>query len=296
MRTFLARACVLAPSVLIVLASLASCESGSSSSSSGAFVVDSGPPFLFDTGVTDAPIETDAEAGILCDASAGTIFCGGTCVDGFRDPLHCGKCGQACAKETACELGKCGCAGPVGAVEQSQLVTDGRSYLTRTQTFTQTFTPSEAAAPRPNILTGVEVYGQRCNVGSGATQGSLRLSVRDGAGATLASADVPLTAFAIGNSPGTLAGAPGAGYFDLTSKCLHLTAGVTYSFRLELVSVPVGACPAATCTSGQIGRPCMDDAECDYQIGVEASITDTYAKGAFLEIPTEDLIFRTFVR
>lgn len=62
------------------------------------------------------PLEVPrATADALCaiaprvQCPEGRIFCEGTCVDPMQDPLHCSRCGAACADGDPCRAGVCGC-------------------------------------------------------------------------------------------------------------------------------------------------------------------------------------------
>ncbi|HEY7954604.1 MAG TPA: hypothetical protein VII38_04890 [Polyangia bacterium] len=60
-----------------------------------------------------APGGKDMAGGnMICPNHAdqcGGQCCGDVCVDTQHDPLNCGGCGQACAGNTACQGGSCGC-------------------------------------------------------------------------------------------------------------------------------------------------------------------------------------------
>ena len=60
------------------------------------------PPFS--SGDGDGPAR-DLAVSISCPAAE--LACGATCADPDSDALHCGGCGQACARGEACRGGRC---------------------------------------------------------------------------------------------------------------------------------------------------------------------------------------------
>lgn len=265
MRALARRALAVAPILVICALPLAACEDDETSGPSS-FSFDAGM-VGFDVAQADSPVselpdaaDIDVDAALVCDG--GSVSCNGVCV------------------------------ARVGTIDQVQNATSaGRTYLVRGDTFVQTFTAGASGQ-----LVGIELYVQRAIVGTGPTQGSIRLTARTADGGALGSAEIELSRFEIDNSPHQLGVDPGAGYFDLASHCISVTSGASYRLELELVGAPAGVCTDGSCTAGRLGDSCNGDSQCDYRIGVELSDGDPYAGGTFLQGTNEDLIFRTYVR
>ncbi|WP_205634113.1 hypothetical protein [Labilithrix luteola] len=254
-------------------------------------------------GATCSPCAAAANANATCDGTA----CGLACVAGFGDCDHdaangcevpttsdaanCGACGNACAAGVTCHEGACGCGGAVGAVDQAQpLATSGQYVNASVGGVGQSFT-----AGKTGLLTGIEMKLDVCTTMPGF---SLHMVVSDAAGNALGTGDVPLVAppLTCTGYTGLPSGPPGAGYFDLGSSCITVTAGTAYRFDVTLAGPPT-KCNGGKCSAGQAVGVCISDNDCQPQPGYTFSTANPYPGGHDTRGGTAwDLAFRTYVR
>jgi hypothetical protein len=130
-----------------------------------------------------------------------------------------------------------------------------------------------------------------------------RFTVLDSVGLALGAANLPLPTDGSACSDSFTA-KPGSGYVDFTGACIAVTAGQSYSFRIELVGYPAPVCDPThlVCSSGPngAGGSCMTDSECDVEPGVAIVTGNPYAGGVqtYNDAAPEtdiDLAFRTWV-
>lgn len=265
-----------------------------------------------------------AAGQLLCAASSDAGEAGAPrCVEPKTDNANCGACGHACAQGTWCAGGACVvdcragqlacgsvCVDPAKRfLDQSQLDGPGKMGLTDTQIPGESFTVGAEGT-----LTGIEVGVGPCN--GADTTGRVQLEVFDGSSKSLGKVSIPESSLpdVCGGRPVTL-GAVGAGYFDLTPLCLHVTPGQKLTFVLSLVGGTVATCDSQKHKCSNSGNFCSEDFDCNgfYYVGMTncggvgcTSSPSRYTGGSmvFQDATTKvlstsdafELVFKTFVQ
>lgn len=241
---------------------------------------------IHDAGTADAAIVSDPDAS---DDDAGVDA---SSEDAGSDASDDDAGVDASSEGAGSDASVCGSG--AGSLDQSQLVATGNIVISATQSPSQSFTVGSTGT-----LTGIELGLASCNGVDPASSIVLTLS----RGATvLAVASLPASSISEASCGGFSLSSTdvGAGFYDLSSSCIAVTAGDQLTAALT-ISGPSATCSSDTyqCAGGaNDGRFCEDDSECGYaaRLGMQG---DVYSGGAMSVFGNEygwDAAFKTFVR
>jgi hypothetical protein len=142
------------------------------------------------------------------------------------------------------------CASGSSLLDQSQLASNGNLVVAADQTVAQVI-----VVGKTGVLTGVEANALSCN--GIDPQAQLQLTVLSNGvnvgSATLNASSVPETGCPFGALSST---SVGPGFFDLSSACIHVTAGQTLTLQFTASSPSVACSPNGICTAGVLGNAC----------------------------------------
>ncbi len=156
-------------------------------------------------------------------------------------------------------------------------------------------------ASRTGVLTGVELSVFYC--GWNDPKAQVMLEIRDAKGDTLAEAEISAAHLPQACSATPLSSSKvGAAFFDLSTACVHVTAGEQLSLFVAVVGEKAGTCDTDSnvCTAGRTGSICFADSDCESG-DLRASMSfDSYSDGmaSMDEAPYSvyDLTFKTFIK